>query len=289
MPSRRVLLLGDVVGEAGLLALERLLPATISENKIDLVVANGENAADGFGLDEGGLNRILDAGVDLVSSGNHIWEKRDFWPRLDSDSRIVRPANYPACTNGTDESGSGCTLGRGLTRLVKNNIEYILINLQGRQFMTAIDCPFICLQNILQDIGPCGKDKILLLDFHAESTQEKEALALYADGRLSVVVGTHTHVPTADARILPQGTAYQTDLGMTGDVNSVIGMENDICVSRFKTAVPHKMTAARGQGSLNGLIVEVSIDTGLAVDVVPLVYKSFFDKGLPMKMPSNPR
>ena len=266
MNTLRVLMIGDVVGEPGLLALEARLPDLIKENSIDFAVVNGENAAEGFGLTEADLRRITAAGADLVTSGNHVWEKRDFWPFLDSEQSVLRPANYPA------DSGTTKIPGRGWIRLEKAGgaVSVLVINLQGREYMNAIDCPFRCFDSIYE----AADNSVILVDFHAESSREKEALAYYLDGRASLVVGTHTHVQTADERILPQGTAYITDLGMTGIIASVIGMDPQLCMERAARQIMYRMVpagtgdadAAR-QSVVQGIFAEIDRETGKAVSI----------------------
>jgi metallophosphoesterase (TIGR00282 family) len=267
-------MIGDVVGEPGLEVLEGLLPGLIRESSADFVAVNGENAAEGFGLTEAVLARILAAGADVVTSGNHVWEKREFWPVLDSETRVLRPANYPAGVPG-----------RGWVRIEKNagaRGSWLMVNLQGREFMTPIDCPFKGFDEILRgqadhiqgspeggirEIGPL----VVLVDFHAESAREKEALGFYLDGRAAVVAGTHTHVQTADERVLPGGTAYITDLGMTGVRGSIIGMDPKICLDRARTQVLYRMECAKpepGRGAeVQGIVAEIDGDTGKAVSI----------------------
>ncbi|MDR2478595.1 MAG: YmdB family metallophosphoesterase [Treponema sp.] len=282
MKILRAAMIGDVVGEPGLEVLELRLPAIIREHALDFVVVNGENAADGFGLTETALKRIIAAGADVVTSGNHVWEKRDFWPVLDTEERVLRPANYP--------SGSP---GQGQARIEKNGVSWIVVNLQGRELMNPIDCPFRGFDAIMDvQLGPAthshplldiqgdvnGFLPVVLVDFHAESTREKEALAYYVDGRASVVAGTHTHVQTADERVLPKGTAYITDLGMTGITGSVIGMDPGICLDRARKQVLYRMeparkppageTAAVGtDGTAQGIIVEINGSNGTALSI----------------------
>jgi metallophosphoesterase (TIGR00282 family) len=253
-----VIMLGDVVGDPGLEALETQLPALIRENAACFVTVNGENAAEGFGMTGHTLQRIFAAGADAVTSGTHVWEKRDFWPALDTENRLLRPANYPSGTPG-----------RGWIRLEKAGVSWLVVNLQGRDFMTPIDCPFRCFDSILnsQEIPPF----ITLVDFHAESTREKEALAYYLDGRAGILAGTHTHVQTADERILPGGTAYITDLGMTGIRDSVIGMDQKICLDRARYQVLYRMECAKpGPGSkaaVQGIIAHIDSGSGKAVSI----------------------
>jgi metallophosphoesterase (TIGR00282 family) len=224
-------MVGDVVGGPGLSVLERKLPAYIAGNGIAFTVVNGENAAGGFGITRAELDRILAAGADVVTSGNHVWEKRDFWPVLAADDRVLRPANYPAIAD---------VPGRGWVRVIRDGVAFVVVNLQGREFMTAIDCPFRTFDALYEEFD----GGVILVDFHAESSCEKEALGLYLDGRASVVSGTHTHVQTADEKILPGGTAYITDVGMTGVTDAVLGMDPGVCIQRAKKQVLYKMEPA---------------------------------------------
>ncbi|MDR3173160.1 MAG: YmdB family metallophosphoesterase [Treponema sp.] len=277
MATVKVLMIGDVVGESGLVTLEKGLPGLVGEQGVDFTIVNGENAAGGFGLEEASLKRILEAGADVVTTGNHVWEKREFWPLLDKEERVLRPANYPQGNPG-----------RGWIRLEKAGVPYLVINLQGREYMTPIDCPFNAFDFIMEtqwtrigDSHPlysgsvelriledksspmllCGA--LALVDFHAESTREKEALGYYLDGKASLVAGTHTHVQTADERVLPQGTGYITDLGMTGVTDAVIGMDKTICLDRARNQVLYRMECAKeGSCALEGVLAEIDRDTG---------------------------
>ncbi|MDR2094179.1 MAG: YmdB family metallophosphoesterase [Treponema sp.] len=265
MANLKVIMIGDVVGDPGLEALEAQLPPLIRKTQADFIVVNGENAAAGFGMMEADLKRILAAGADVVTSGNHVWEKREFWPVLDAEPRILRPANYP--------QGSS---GRGWIKLEKeaacgSTVSWLVINLQGRESMIPIDCPFQSFDAILENFYPSVSDNgipaapdpalIVLVDFHAESTTEKEALAYHLDGRASLVAGTHTHVQTADERVLPKGTGYITDLGMSGVVDSVIGMDTKICLDRSRNQVLYRMECAKGAGVIQGIIAEIDSST----------------------------
>ncbi|MDR0447228.1 MAG: YmdB family metallophosphoesterase [Treponema sp.] len=246
----KIMMLGDVIGETGLMILEESLSALITEQSVDFTVVNGENAVGGFGLNQETLDRILAAGADAVTGGNHIWEDRNFWPVLDSDKPVLRPANYPDV--------KGAVPGHGSLLLEKNGLSVLVINLQGREKMTLIDCPFNCF-DIITAVHP--KAVPVIVDFHAESTEEKEALGYYLDGRASIVAGTHTHVQTADERILPRGTAYITDLGMTGAMNGVIGMDKDICLNRARSQVARRMECAKPRSkedcAVQGIVVEL--------------------------------
>jgi len=257
----RAAMIGDVVGEPGLKALEDKLPDIIKDNAVDFTVVNGENSADGFGMTEAALKRLIASGADMVTSGNHVWEKREFWNVLETDNRILRPANYPP--------GSA---GRGWLCVEKAGLNWVVINLQGRELMTPIDCPFRGFDNIVNDINNIMP--IIIVDFHAESSREKEAMGYYIDGRAALVAGTHTHVQTADERILPKETAYITDLGMTGVSDSVIGMDTAICMERTSKQVLYRMEPAadkqvngKSSAAVQGVIVEINAETGKALSI----------------------
>ena len=253
----RVAMLGDVIGTPGLEILETKLPALIQEHNIDFVTVNGENAAEGFGMTEKDFQRLIAAGADVVTSGNHVWEKREFWPVLESQKNMLRPANYPADPAGVPGTGFAC--------VEKNGVTWAVINLQGRELMSAIDCPFQCFDRI---VSARTGSAIVLVDFHAESSREKEALGYYADGRAALIAGTHTHVQTADERILPKGSAYITDLGLTGITDSVIGMNPEICLERFRRQIQYQMKIADNKTArIQGVIVEINTDTGTAVSI----------------------
>ena len=246
----RVYFIGDVVGSPGRRALTALLPGLRREQRIDVVVANGENAAAGRGLTMRTAKEMFGAGVDIISSGNHIWDQREIYEELDGDMPILRPANYPPGT-----PGRGMLRCKGLT----------VINLQGRTFMAAIDDPFRTADKLL-DERPEGP---IIVDMHAEATSEKIALGWYLDGRVAAVFGTHTHVPTADARLLPQGTAYITDAGMCGARDSVIGFEVSASHHLFLTQLPTRLTVEEKTDVvvLNGVVVEIDAQTGRACSI----------------------
>jgi 2',3'-cyclic-nucleotide 2'-phosphodiesterase len=260
-------MIGDVVGDPGMEVLERRLPALIKENSADFVVVNGENAAGGFGLTPDLFARIIAAGADIVTSGNHIWEKRDFWPTLDSEQRVLRPLNYPEGSLGQK------TAGKGWAKLEKPSpcgpIAWLTVNLQGRDFMKAIDCPFKAFDVL--EAATSAEKPVILVDFHAESTREKEALAYYLDGRVSLIAGTHTHVQTADERLLPKGSAYITDLGMTGTLDGIIGMDTKICLDRARNQVLYRMEVAgassEGRTAVQGVIAEIDAESRKAVSI----------------------
>ena len=256
----RAAMIGDVVGQAGLEALETQLPELVKKHQIDFITVNGENAADGFGMTESDFRRIIAAGADVVTSGNHIWEKREFMTILETEKNILRPANYPE---------SQTLSGNGFTCIEKNNINWIVINLQGRELMSPIDCPFLCFDRIIKTTAEISPSPIILIDFHAESSREKEAFGFYVDGRAALISGTHTHVQTADERLLPLGSAYITDLGMTGNIDSVIGMNPAICLERAQKQVMYQMEPAPAKGleRVQGVIAEIDADTGKAISI----------------------
>jgi metallophosphoesterase (TIGR00282 family) len=263
MPARapagtiRVLMIGDVIGKPGREAVERTLPALREEIGADLVTANGENVAGGMGLTISTARGLFGAGVDVITSGNHIWDKREIYPELERDERILRPINYG------DHEVPG--RGWGIFHAVDGS-EVAVINAQGRTFMQPIENPFTTLDRLLED-GADELPPIRLVDFHCELTSEKNAFGVYLDGRVSLVVGTHTHVPTADERILPRGTAYVTDLGMTGPVYSVIGFDPATVVPRFINALPTRFEVGSGPVVLNAIQADIETATGRAVGI----------------------
>jgi hypothetical protein len=247
----RVLLTGDTVARAGRRALEERIQGLRSECEIDFVVSNVENAAAGFSITPRIAEDLLEAGVDVMTSGNHIFDKRDVLNYIDKQPRLLRPANYPPAVPGK---------GRWVGKV--RGIPIAVINVQGRVFMSPCDDPFRCIDAQLSALEPSVK--IILVDFHAEATSEKVAMGRYLDGRVSAVVGTHTHVQTADEQILPEGTAYLTDLGMTGPHDGVIGTRTQIVIERFTKGLPSKFEPCEGDIRLNGLIVDVDETTGNA-------------------------
>jgi hypothetical protein len=243
----KILMVGDAVGRPGRRAAAALLPKLRRELEIDLIIANGENAAAGRGLTLGSAEELLAAGVDIITSGNHIWDQKDIINHLDGALPIVRPLNYPA-----GAPGRGVIEQAGVT----------VINLQGRVFMVNIDCPFRAADEVLANLP---RESIIIVDMHAEATSEKVALGWYLDGRVSAVLGTHTHVGTADTRILPQGTAFVCDVGMTGARDSIIGDDVDCVLRRFLTAMPVRLEVASGPALvLNSVLLEVDEGTGRA-------------------------
>jgi metallophosphoesterase (TIGR00282 family) len=250
----RILFIGDIVGRPGRLALSELLPRLRTQHRVDVAIANVENAASGFGLTESVGREILDCGVDVMTGGNHLWDKKGSEDYIGTEKRLARPANYPDATPGQ----------RWVIHRVRD-IRLGVLCLQGQVFMPPIDSPFQCLDELLEELEDMAD--IFVVDFHGEATSEKQAMARYADGRVSALVGTHTHVPTADERILAGGTAYVSDLGMTGPYDSIIGMEQDAVLRRFLTGMPSRFEVARDDARLSGLLVEIDVCSGRAVSV----------------------
>jgi metallophosphoesterase (TIGR00282 family) len=250
----KVLLIGDILSKTGRNALKCGLPGLRENYDIDLCVANVENAAGMFGITKKIKDIISDAGVDIMTSGNHIWDKAEGVKLLDSDEDILRPANYPE-----DVPGSGYLITE------VNGIPVAVINIQGRVFMPSIDCPFRAVDKILRNLG--DHVKIIIVDIHAEATSEKLAMGFFLDGRVSVVAGTHTHVPTGDERILGNGTAYQTDLGMAGPFDSVIGMRKKETIDRFLLGIKQKFRVGGEIPVIEGLVVDIDDKTGKAKTV----------------------
>jgi 2',3'-cyclic-nucleotide 2'-phosphodiesterase len=254
----RLLFLGDIVGRMGRNAIIEKLPGLIQRFALDFVIINGENSAGGFGITEAIVNELFDAGADCVTLGNHAFDQKETLVYIERHDRLIRPLNFPKGT-----PGKGATLVKA-----KNGADVLVINAMGRVFMTELDCPFRAVDN---EITACklkdGAD-VIFVDFHAEATSEKQAFGFFVDGRVSAVVGTHTHTPTSDYRVLPGGTAYISDAGMCGDYNSVLGMDAEEPLSRFLTKIPRtRFEPALGQATLSGLAVEIDDKTGLATRV----------------------
>ncbi len=250
-------MVGDVFGEPGRAAVRTLLPRLRQEHGIDLAVVNVENAAAGFGVTPQICREILDAGADVMTSGNHIWDRKEIVEHIVKENLLLRPANYPAGTPGTGH----VTIKAGPHRVA-------VLNLMGRVFMNPIDCPFRRADELLPELR--RETPIILVDMHAEATSESVAMGWYLAGRVSAVVGTHRHVQTADERVLPGGTAYITDLGMTGPLDSVIGVDKDLILQRFLTQMPVRFEPARGPAALHGAVITIDPDTGRASDIVRL-------------------
>ena len=251
----RILAVGDIVGKVGLQKLKETLPKIVEENNIDFIIVNGENAADGMGLTEKMYKDILSLNVNVVTMGNHTWGKKEIFNFID-DKSIIRPANYP------DNNP-----GKGYNIYECNGKKICVINLIGRTSMTVLsENPFIKVKDILNKVNNIVD--IIIVDFHAEATAEKIALGYYLDGDVSIIFGTHTHVQTSDERILKKGTAYITDIGMTGPNESVIGMDIDVSIKRFLTSLPEKYKVAEGEGKLNSCLFEIDEETNKVTNIM---------------------
>ncbi len=250
-----ILFVGDISGRAGRAAFHQHYLPAVERHRIDFTIANVENAAGGFGVTGPVIEEFFDAGVDVLTSGNHIWDRNDAAHLLDNEPRLLRPANYPP-----PSPGSGLLVCR---RRVA--VPVAVINLQGRIFMESIDCPFQTVDRLLATgIKDAG---VVVVDFHAEATSEKVAMGWHLDGRVTALLGTHTHIQTADQRVLPKGTAYITDVGMTGPYDSVIGMRKDAALERFITGRPKRLSAAKGDGRFAAVVIEVDSGTGRATGI----------------------
>ena len=248
----RVLILGDVMGRPARRAVRDLVPSLIEKEEIDFVVANAENAAGGMGVDIKSAKELLSAGVQVMTSGNHIWKKKEIYSFLDEQESLLRPANFPQGAPG-----------KGWCVWQHNGLRALVINLQGRVFMpNHVEDPFRCVDEILKQHG--SRSSVVIVDMHAEATSEKYAMGWHLDGRASIVYGTHTHVQTADERILPAGTAYITDVGMCGPFDSVIGMEKDSVIRGFITQLPRQFEVAQDNVVLQGVIVDIDDEHGKA-------------------------
>lgn len=254
----KVLFIGDIVGKTGRIAVKSLLPLIVNKYKIDLVIANGENAAGGFGITEKVASELFSYGIHILTSGNHIWDKKESIPYISKESRIIRPLNYPP---GVPGFGS-------ITYTVRDK-KIGIINLSGRVFMSNIDCPFRVGLSEIERLK--NETNIIIIDFHAEATSEKIAFGYYVDGKASAVIGTHTHVQTADERILPGGTAYITDVGMTGPADSVIGIDKEQIIERFLLQMPKKFETAKGTGIFSGVVIDIEDDSGKASAIQRLI------------------
>lgn len=252
----KILFVGDIIGKPGRTVVKELLPKVVSRHEPDLVIANGENGAGGFGITFAIYDELLRAGIDVITTGNHVWDRKEvvdlFRGKADS---IVRPANYPAGVPGPGwiikETPSGVKVG--------------VLNLQGRVFMQNIDCPFVAARAAIAAIKEITP--IIFIDMHAETTSEKMALGWYLDSEASAIIGTHTHVQTSDERILPGGTAYLTDAGMTGPIDSVIGMQRELVLERFLTGMPNRFEVASKGLELQGAIITIDTATGKATAI----------------------
>jgi metallophosphoesterase (TIGR00282 family) len=259
----KILFIGDIFGHPGRRIVKELLPSLVGEYDPDLVLANGENAAAGFGITPPLVEELLDMGIAVLTSGNHIWDKKEIYPYMNehADGRLLRPANYPP-----GAPGHGLYLGR-----TRSGFDYAVLNLQGRIFMNPIDCPFRTADTELAKIPP--NVKVRIVDIHAEATSEKIAMGWHLDGRVTAVLGTHTHIPTADETILPNGAAYVTDLGMTGPFDSVIGIDKQTVIQKFLNQLPARFEVAKGDVRLHAVLIEADPATGRAVSIQRIMRK----------------
>lgn len=251
----KILFIGDVVGKPGRQAVSRELHRLVDRHNADLVIVNGENMAGGFGITEETSRELFELGVHVITSGNHIWDKRESFPYLNREERIIRPANYP---DGAPARGS-------IFARTPGGVKVGVLNLEGRVFMNNLECPFRTADREVARLK--AETPLVLVDIHAEATSEKSSLGWYLDGRVSAVIGTHTHVQTADERILTGGTAYISDAGMTGSFDSVIGVRKDEPIQKFLTQLPAKFEVARKDLRLNGVVVAIDQITGLATGI----------------------
>jgi len=245
-----ILVIGDIIGRPGRQAVHSFLPDLRQQYELDMVIANAENTAGGFGLTSDTARELLGADIDVLTSGNHIWAQKEIIPYLDGEMPIVRPLNYPPGVPGRGYLIIGQTM---------------VVNLLGRTFMGDLDCPFRAMDKLLAELEP--KPPVIIVDFHAEATSEKMAMGRYLDGRVSAVLGTHTHVGTIDAQLLPQGTAYVTDIGMTGPMDSIIGDDAEAVIQRFLTGMPHRLSVGTGKLTFNAILLRVDEDSGRAINI----------------------
>jgi metallophosphoesterase (TIGR00282 family) len=251
----RILVLGDVVGRPGRNAIHEMLPDLMVSESLDFVVANAENSSGGIGVDIKSAEGLFSAGVHVLTSGNHVWKKKEIFPYMEDHPQLIRPANYP-----DGAPGKGWFKWEG-----KTGLKALVINLEGRVFMRSLEDPFRAADQILRAQGPYSP--VILVDMHAEATSEKNAMGCYLDGRATLVYGTHTHVQTADERILPGGTAYITDLGMCGPMDSVIGVEKEAVIEGFLSQRPRRYEVARDDVVVQGVLLEVDPESGKASDI----------------------
>lgn len=240
----RILFIGDIVGSPGREALKQLLPELKEKHRPDVIIVNGENAAGGRGITPKIAKEFYEQGVNLITLGNHTWDNKEIFDFIDGDEQIVRPANFPEGTPG-----------KGMQTIKTSKGDLTVINIQGRTFLPPLDCPFTKVDELLN--SQKNKSKFIFVDFHAEATSEKLAMGWYLDGRVSSVVGTHTHVHTADERLLPQGTAYITDVGMTGPMDGILGMDREMVTKKFLTQLPVRFEVDKGKWQLNGVLIEL--------------------------------
>ena len=254
----KILFIGDIVGQPGREAVRHIVPKLKKEHNIDFTIANGENSAGGNGIIRRTANELMDCGIDVLTSGDHIWKNRETQGLLDETQYILRPANYPEGAPGKGYNLFDLSLGKKIA----------VINLLGRVFLSTIDCPFRTADRIIEEVSK--QTNIIFIDFHAEATSEKVALGWYLDGKISCLAGTHTHIPTRDYRILPNGSAYITDVGMAGSHDSVIGVNKEPVIERFLSQLPTKFKPATEDIWVQGIIVTIDPETGKSTDIIPV-------------------
>lgn len=264
----KILFIGDIVGSPGRNMLEIYLPKLKEKYRPNLTIANGENAAAGKGITEKIYKQLLEWGIQVITMGNHTWDKKEIYDFIDQEKYLIRPANFPESTPG-----------KGMTFVQMNDYEVAIINLQGRTFLPPLDDPFKKIDQLITKASE--RTNLIFVDFHAEATSEKQAMGYYVDGRVSAIVGTHTHIQTADERILPEGTGYITDVGMTGPYDAVLGVDKDVIINRFTTQLPVRFTVDKtGRNQLNGVLMTIDSKTGLTKAVERILINDdhpFFD------------
>jgi len=259
-----ILFIGDIVAEPGLDLTSTLLPSLIQKHKANFVIVNGENAHEGMGINESIIKQLYSLGVHVITGGNHSFAKWKIYPYMKTDPKLLRPLNYPKGAHG---------YGYGIYEIPGKNLKIGVVNLQGRTYMQPLDDPFRTADWVIEKIQE--ETNLIFVDFHAEATAEKMAFGWYVDGRVSCVAGTHTHIPTNDARILPKGTGYITDVGMTGSYNSVIGMDKDTAIKRFLLQTPHKYSSANGDNRICGIATTLCTETGKCQSIEPIIFPNF--------------
>jgi 2',3'-cyclic-nucleotide 2'-phosphodiesterase len=254
----RILFIGDVVGSPGRKMISEYLPRLKRKYNPTVTIINGENSAGGRGITSKIVKLMMESGAQAITMGNHTWDNREIFDFIDTTPQLIRPANFPEGTPG-----------KGYTLIKVNNIEIAIINLQGRTFLPPLDCPFRTADAIIKDVKK--RTPYIFVDFHAEASSEKQAIGWYLDGQVSAVVGTHTHVQTADERILPNGTAYITDVGMTGPYDGILGMEREAVLKKFLTNLPVRFEVVEGREQLNGVLIDLDRATGLAKSIKRII------------------
>lgn len=244
----RVAVIGDIIGNPGRRTLKEFFPEYRKVKKLDFVIANGENAVSGSGITYPAMNELFNSGIDVITMGNHTWSKKEILSFINTEERLIRPANYPEGTPG-----------KGFVTVDVNGIRVSVLNILGRVFLEPVDCPFRIADREISALDSISD--VIIVDFHAEATSEKNAMGYYLDGRVTAVLGTHTHIQTADEKLLPLGTAFITDIGMTGPCHSVLGVKHDIIIKKFLTNMPHRFEVATGDTQLNAVIIDIDDNT----------------------------